>query len=77
VNNRSQYDRVRVQIFNRWGNIVYENEDYQDEWNGVDQNGKPLSEGVYFYTVLPRSDKFDYRDDKHPQLIHGFVHIVR
>lgn len=77
VKNLDQYDRVRLQIFNRWGNVVYENQTYQNEWNGVDQNGTVLPDGVYFYTLLPGSDKYDYRDDKHPQLIHGFVHIAR
>lgn len=77
IKNNNHYDRIHLRVFNRWGNLVYEDESYKDDWNGVDSKGTPLSEGVYFYTVLPQSDKFDYRDDGDLQLIHGYVHIVR
>ena len=26
-------------IFNRWGEVVYENNAYEDEWNGQDKKG--------------------------------------
>lgn len=77
IRNSEDYDRIELQIFNRWGNLIYENTDYQDDWNGVDQNGVPLTEGVYFYTVIPSGDKYEYREDENPLLLHGFVHIVR
>jgi len=37
-------DRVKLQIFNRWGRKVYENDNYQDEWAGEE-----LPAGVYYY----------------------------
>jgi len=77
IKNNLQYDKIHLTIFNRWGHVVYENETYKDDWNGVDNNGIDLTEGVYFYTILPQSEKFDYRDDGELQLIHGYVHIVR
>jgi gliding motility-associated-like protein len=77
IKNSEDYDRMELQIFNRWGNLIYENTDYQDNWNGVDMNGVPLSEGVYFYTVIPSGEKYEYREDENPLLLHGFVHVVR
>lgn len=77
IKNSGDYDRIELQLFNRWGNLIYENSDYQDDWNGVDQNGKRVSDGVYFYTVIPTGDKYEYREDENPQLLHGFVHVVR
>jgi len=77
IKNNVQYDKVQLRVFNRWGILVYEDNNYKDDWNGVDSQGDPLTEGVYFYTVLPQSDKFHYREDKDLQLIHGYVHIVR
>lgn len=34
-------------ILNRWGNVVYFSENYLNNWNGTDENGTELTEGVY------------------------------
>ena len=44
---------VELAVFNRWGNIIYQNNDYKNDWDGrVDGNllGKELPEGTYYYT---------------------------
>ena len=38
---------VSLRIFNRWGGEVYENETYQNTWDGGN-----LSSGVYFYELI-------------------------
>jgi gliding motility-associated-like protein len=40
--------QVAVTVFNRYGNIVYKNDNYQNDWDGT-YNGKPLPEGTYYY----------------------------
>ncbi|MFI5218353.1 MAG: PKD domain-containing protein [Bacteroidia bacterium] len=40
-----------MNIFSRWGQKVFENDDYRKFWNGLDKNGKPLAEGVYVYSI--------------------------
>jgi gliding motility-associated-like protein len=40
-----------LQIFNRWGNLVYSAENYRNNWNGTNKNDEPLPEGTY-YVVL-------------------------
>jgi gliding motility-associated-like protein/uncharacterized repeat protein (TIGR01451 family) len=40
------YDNVSITIFNRWGNEVYRNNLYQNNWDG---NG--LNEGTYYYLI--------------------------
>lgn len=77
IRNLDQYDRVELQIYNRWGEIVFETDNYDNTWDGRDKNGNELIEGVYFYSVIPQSDKFDYRSDGRLNRIHGFVHVVR
>jgi gliding motility-associated-like protein len=54
-------------LFNRWGNIVLETDNYQNDWNGDDLNGFRLLDGVYTYILTPEND----------QPKHGFVHLVR
>ena len=46
---------VQVRIFNRWGNLVYENPDYSNNnpWDGKTTKGDELEAGVYFYTITP------------------------
>ena len=46
--------RVEVQVFNRWGNIVYQNADYKNDWNGMGTSnfmGQDVPDGTYFYIV--------------------------
>lgn len=52
----------RLAIYNRWGQMVYESTDYQNDWKGGS-----LEEGTYFY-VLNRADQYDES---------GYVVIVR
>ncbi len=40
-----------VQIFDRWGNKVFESTSSQARWDGKLSNGKPANEGVYFYAI--------------------------
>ncbi|MFN5652158.1 MAG: gliding motility-associated C-terminal domain-containing protein, partial [Flavobacteriia bacterium] len=76
--NWEDYDQVSIQIFNRWGNLIYDNDNYQNDWNGTDMSGKALEEGVYFYTVTPQSEKYQYdKQEKTRYTLHGFVHLVK
>lgn len=79
IRNNSDYDKISLQIYNRWGNLIFESNDYQDDWNGKDMNGDPVNDGVYFYTATPAGDKYIYResDEENPYLMHGYVHVVR
>jgi gliding motility-associated-like protein len=39
-----------IQIFNRWGNMVYDSDDEYFKWDGT-YNGTPLSDGAYLYMI--------------------------
>jgi gliding motility-associated-like protein len=43
--------KIELVIFDRRGAEVYKNNNYDDSWNGVDFNGRPLAEDTYFYLV--------------------------
>jgi gliding motility-associated-like protein len=55
-----------IAIFNRWGNLIYENANYKGGWDGR-IGTEPVAEGTYFY-VFNRSDG---------QTFHGSVTLVR
>ena len=72
-------ERFKLEIFNRWGTLVYQTEDpdlfVNTGWDGTDMNtGQPLAEGVYFYvfTYQPRSVVVQVE-----RIINGTVTIVR
>ncbi len=45
------FEQVKMIIYNRWGNEVYRNENYKNEWNGND-----LNEGTYYYQIVGKKD---------------------
>jgi len=46
-------ERVQMTIFNRWGNIVYETEDPDINWDGKHyKTNVKCSDGVYFYVCI-------------------------
>lgn len=41
--------KIEMQIFNRWGEKVFETTDPAIRWDGRDLSGHPVSDGVYLY----------------------------
>ncbi|MBX9851148.1 MAG: gliding motility-associated C-terminal domain-containing protein, partial [Cytophagaceae bacterium] len=37
---------TRLEIYNRWGQKIYKNDDYKNNWNGT---GCP--DGIYFFVI--------------------------
>jgi gliding motility-associated-like protein len=60
------FPNSRLEIYNRWGSVVFQDQDYKGGWDGR-INGTPVSDGSYFY-VLYRSDG---------ERFHGAVTITR
>ncbi|MFH0758171.1 MAG: MBG domain-containing protein [Bacteroidota bacterium] len=58
--------KVSVKVFNRYGNLVYESEQYTNNWDGTWKN-KDLPEGSYYYIL----------DTERNGLQKGVVNIVR
>ena len=50
------YSDVHLIVFNRWGRKVYETTSYQNDWNGLNNSGKPLADGTYFYVLTYNSN---------------------
>lgn len=40
-----------VEIFNRWGQKVFDSVNYQNDWDGTDASGNALSNDTYFYII--------------------------
>ncbi len=40
-----------LQIFNRWGNLIYQSDNYQNNWNGKNFKGEQVINGVYYFIL--------------------------
>lgn len=53
------YPGCTVQVFNRYGSIVFESNGYARPWDGT-MNGSPLPVGVYYYIINPKNGRKPY-----------------
>ncbi len=56
-------------IFNRWGDIVYSAAPYNNDWNGLNDQGNELPHGTYYYILRLNISK--------GEIIRGDVTIIR
>ena len=47
------YPNNEITVFNRWGNIVYQQSGYNNEWQGTNNQGESLPDGTYFVIFQP------------------------
>lgn len=53
----ARYKSVQIEIFNRWGNIVFQSKNYGEGngkegfWDGTSKSGGPVPTGTYFYIL--------------------------
>ncbi|NJL75037.1 MAG: gliding motility-associated C-terminal domain-containing protein [Saprospiraceae bacterium] len=64
------YSETNIQIFSRWGQLVFFADNYDGTWSGRDMDGTLLPDGAYFYVL-----QFIDIDDKMKQ-VKGTVTIM-
>jgi len=65
-----EFPQSELRIFNRWGNLVYQATNYQNDWTGTWKNNQELPDGTYFYQL----DLNEPNDDRH---FEGFIELHR
>jgi len=69
-------DRVggitNLQIFNRYGTIVFNKNNYINEWKGQDKNKRELPTGTYYYVI-----EFASTDDVYGDQTSGWIYLNR
>ena len=60
-------ENTELIILNRWGNVVFSSANYQNNWDGKDNLGRALVDGVYTYKFTTGTGTIG----------HGFLHLVR
>jgi gliding motility-associated-like protein len=64
-----QFPNIDVEIYNRWGQLLFKSKGYDKPWDGT-YNGDPLPIGTYYYVIVLNHPKF-------PDPITGPVTIVK
>jgi gliding motility-associated-like protein len=57
---------TKFAVYNRWGDSMYENDNYKNDWGGT-YNGAPVPDATYFY-IMELADG---------QRFQGFVEVRR
>jgi gliding motility-associated-like protein len=47
----ARFPECRLQVFNRWGDQVYDQQPYANDWDGTGKGGAALPVGDYFYIL--------------------------
>jgi gliding motility-associated-like protein len=61
------YPGATVDIFNRYGQLIYHSEGYTKPWDGT-INGNPVPVGTYYYIVNPKNGR---------KQMSGYVDVIR
>lgn len=86
IANLDKYTNVSLAIYNRWGNKIYESNDYKNNWNGGGH-----ADGTYYYVLtvppaglvdakvnpLPATGSFKESKSDTNKVFAGFFQIVR
>lgn len=68
-------ERIDLQVFNRWGNVVFTTEDSAIGWDGTNQtSGETCPDGVYFYICTVTFARLSGPEQIQ---LNGYVHILR
>ncbi len=49
-NDEGCYSRVQVDVYNRWGGLVFHSDNYRNDWTGAFK-GNPVPDATYYYIV--------------------------
>lgn len=71
IANMETHPNCEVEVFNRWGTLVWKSTGYTLQWNGSNyRNGEVLPEGTYFYII-------DLKSQIYTKPYTGYVQILK
>ncbi len=66
-------ESIELEIYNRWGQVVFSTTDPDINWNGRHQeNNEPVSDGVYYYLCTVNTIRLTGIE---PVVLSGFIHV--
>ncbi|MCB0640429.1 MAG: gliding motility-associated C-terminal domain-containing protein, partial [Phaeodactylibacter sp.] len=66
-----EYETHHLEIYNRWGQLVYETDAYSNEWAGFNNKGAQVADGAYYFI-------FEYEDrEGQRRQLKGHITLIR
>lgn len=69
-------ENIEFNIFNRWGQLVYETRDPNINWSGENMKGQELPAGTYYYTCKVFEQRVTGIVEA-PDLLNGYIDLIR
>lgn len=69
-------ESIELNIFNRWGQLVFETNDPNINWKGENRNGKELPSGTYYYTCKVFEQRVSGTEEA-AGLLNGYIDLIR
>ena len=69
-------ERIEMEIYNRWGQLVYETTDPVINWDGTNKGGKDLAEGTYYYVCKVFENRVSGIEEQSEPL-RGYIQLIR
>ena len=74
INGIELFPENEIVILNRWGSVVFQTTNYQNDWNGTSSNsmnigGGDLPTGTYYYILDPKKEGYD--------VYKGYIYLQR
>ena len=63
-----KYPNSSIKIFDRWGTLIFEQDPYDNKWDGTDMNNRDVPVGTYYYIL---------RLERGEEPIRGFLYLTR
>lgn len=67
--------RIDLEVYNRWGEVVFRTEDPAIEWNGTNLNGSRLNDGTYYYSCRVFENRVDGEVEQ-TRPLKGYIQII-
>ncbi len=79
IKDLEKFPGTKVWIYNRWGSLVYQSDDYQNDWDGISQSqttmgSNRLPEGTYYYVIELSGNVVAKKEDRVKE---GFFYLKR
>lgn len=69
-------DRIQLQVYNRWGSLVFETSNPDIDWDGTNLQGQNLAEGTYFYKCMVYEQRLEGSVQR-AELLEGYIELIR
>ncbi len=69
-------EQVQFQVYNQWGNLVFETTDPKINWDGNTLSGQSLADGTYHYSCKVFEKRVSGISES-KNVLTGFIHIIK